>query len=66
MSYEEMGIVRIAESPEGWRLGSVVDPDIWSSPVAWEVLVTEIEAFVAAVRDDVAGIGAGAGLIPGL
>ncbi|MEU3553949.1 DUF7878 domain-containing protein [Streptomyces fragilis] len=65
MSYPDVGEVRIAASPEGWRVGSVSTPDTWTSPVAWDVLVAEVGRFVAAVRDDVKAMGVRPGLIPG-
>jgi hypothetical protein len=64
MSYAELGAVRIAASPEGWRVGSVFDPDTSSAPVARDVLVAEIGRFVTAVRKDVAGLGVGLGRVP--
>ncbi|MFI9808673.1 hypothetical protein ACIHEJ_30680 [Streptomyces sp. NPDC052301] len=66
MSYADVGEVRIAGSAEGWRVGSVSQPDDWTSPVAWDVLVAEIERFASAVRGDVAGIGVDPALIPRL
>jgi len=42
MSYADVGEVRIAGSMEGWRIGSVSEPDIWTSPVTWEVLAAEL------------------------
>lgn len=66
MSYPEPGVVRMVESAEGWRGGSVFEPDAWTSPVTWDVLAAELGRFVAAVRGDVAEIGARPGLIPGL
>jgi hypothetical protein len=64
MSYAELGAVRIAASPEGWRVGSAFDPDTSSAPVARDVLVAEIGRFVTAVRKDVAGLGVGLGRVP--
>ncbi|MFF4574417.1 hypothetical protein [Streptomyces sp. NPDC001410] len=66
MSYADVGEVRILGSAEGWRVGSVSEPDSWTSPVGWEVLVAEIERFVTAVRKDVVAPGAEPGLIPEL
>ncbi|MCX5103868.1 MULTISPECIES: hypothetical protein [unclassified Streptomyces] len=64
MSYAESGEVRIAGSAEGWRVGSVSAPGLWTSPVGWDVLVTEIAQFVKAVRKDVVALGVEPGLIP--
>lgn len=66
MSCAEPGAVRMVESAEGWRAGSVFAPDAWTSPVTWDVLAAEVGRFVAAVREDVAEIGVRPGLIPGL
>jgi len=49
-----------------WWVGSVFEPDTWTSPVAWEVLAAEIGQFVTSVRNDVAAIGVEPSLIPGL
>ncbi|MER5476399.1 hypothetical protein ABT026_05385 [Streptomyces sp. NPDC002734] len=65
-SYPDVGEVLITASAEGWRIGSVSEPDVWTSPVAWEVLATEVGRFVTAVRDDVTGMGVRPGLIPDL
>ena len=66
MSYGEVGIIRIAGSAEGWRVGSVCEPDVWSSPVAWDSLLTALRGFVDAVRRDVTALGVPPGLVPGL
>ncbi len=64
MSCAEPGVVRMVESAEGWRVGSVFAPDAWTSPVSWDALAAQVGRFVAAVREDVAEIGVGPGLIP--
>ncbi len=66
MSYAELDAVRITRSAEEWRVGSVFEPDIWTSPVAWEVLAAEIGQFVTSIRNDVAAIGVEPSLIPDL
>src|SRR5690606_6297793 len=66
MSYPEPGAVRIAESERGWRVGPVFRPDAWTAPVSWEALTAEVGRFTAAVRADVARLGADPGLIPAL
>ncbi|MET7289905.1 hypothetical protein [Streptomyces sp. NPDC005573] len=63
MSYAEVGIVRITESEEGWRIGSVVEPHV-SSPVTREVLTAEIRRFVTTVREDITALGVRPDLIP--
>ncbi|MFK8843892.1 hypothetical protein [Streptomyces sp. Ac-502] len=64
MSGTDPGVVRMVESAEGWRVGSVFEPDTWTSPVTWDVLAAEVGEFVAAVRRGAAEIGARPGLIP--
>ncbi|MEU9496881.1 hypothetical protein AB0D73_34585 [Streptomyces sp. NPDC048215] len=66
MSYADVGEVRIVGSVEGWRVGSVSEPGLWTSPVGWDVLVSEIAQFVTAVRKDVVALGVEPGLIPAL
>ncbi|MEU6573532.1 hypothetical protein [Streptomyces sp. NPDC046805] len=66
MSYADVGEVRIAGSTEGWRIGSVSEPDTWTSPVAWEVLAAEVGRFVTVVRNDVTAMGVRPSLIPEL
>ncbi|WP_338703425.1 GNAT family N-acetyltransferase [Streptomyces sp. Q6] len=66
MSYADVGEVRIVGSVEGWRVGSVSEPGSWTSPVGWDVLVSEIAQFVTAVREDVVALGVEPGLIPDL
>ncbi|MFJ3640083.1 hypothetical protein ACIPRD_10055 [Streptomyces sp. NPDC090108] len=63
MSYAEVGIVRITESEEGWRIGSVAEPHV-SSPVTREVLTAEIRRFVTTVREDITALGVRPDLIP--
>ncbi|MGW4195578.1 DUF7878 domain-containing protein [Streptomyces sp. NPDC005004] len=64
MSYDEVGAVRIVRADGGWRVGGVHDPQVWSAPVAWDVLDTAVREFVDGVREDVAAMGVGPGLIP--
>ncbi|MFE6039909.1 hypothetical protein [Streptomyces sp. NPDC056452] len=66
MSYADVGEVRIVGSVEGWRVGSVSEPGSWTSPVGWDVLVSEIAQFVTTVRKDVVALGVEPGLIPDL
>ncbi|MFE9416237.1 hypothetical protein ACFYMX_11415 [Streptomyces griseofuscus] len=60
----EEGLIRIARSNEGWRVGSILTPGLWTSPVAWEVLVAEIKRFDRAVREGIAGMGIDPAFIP--
>ncbi|MFE1446993.1 DUF7878 domain-containing protein [Streptomyces olivaceoviridis] len=66
MSFEELGTVRIEETGGGWRVGSVFEPDDWTAPVPWEVLVAELTRFTEAVREGVTDLGAAPLLIPAL
>lgn len=53
----ETGMIRIANSGQGWRIGSVATPDFWTTPVSWDVLVSEIKHFHHSVREGVAAMG---------
>lgn len=53
----DAGLIRIVGSDGGWRIGSDVAPDKWTSPVAWDVLVAEIRQFDRSVREGVAAMG---------
>ncbi|MET9012083.1 hypothetical protein ABZX74_14355 [Streptomyces olivaceoviridis] len=66
MSFEELGTVRIEETGGGWRVGSVFEPDDWTAPVPWEVLVAELTRFTEAVREGVTDLGAAPLLMPAL
>ncbi|MEU3072700.1 hypothetical protein [Streptomyces laurentii] len=60
----EEGLIRIVSVDGGWQVGSVFTPDFWTSPVAWDVLVAEIEQFDRSVREGVAAIGVDPAFIP--
>ncbi|MGW4027472.1 DUF7878 domain-containing protein [Streptomyces sp. NPDC005009] len=60
----EEGLIRIASSDEGWRIGSIVTPGFWTSPVTWDVLVAEIKQFDRAVREGIAAMGIEPAFIP--
>ncbi len=60
----EEGLIRIASSDDGWRIGSIVTPDFWTSPVTWDVLVAEIKQFDLAVREGIAAMGIEPAFIP--
>lgn len=64
MAYDVSGAVRIAAADEGWQVGSVFAADVWSPPASWESLVPDLVAFIEAVRDDVAALGARPDVIP--
>ncbi|WP_018544150.1 hypothetical protein [Streptomyces sp. LaPpAH-108] len=64
MSYDEVGAVRIVHGDDGWRVGGVYDPGVWSAPVEWDVLVRAVRGFVDGVREDIAAMGVGPGLVP--
>ncbi|MDE3721687.1 hypothetical protein PWG71_09830 [Nocardiopsis sp. N85] len=42
MSYAEPGAVRIVAFPDGWRVGSALEPDTWSVPLDQRTLTTVI------------------------
>ncbi|MFC9729008.1 hypothetical protein ACFWGM_00775 [Streptomyces roseolus] len=60
----EEGLIRIVRSDEGWRVGCDLDPDFWTAPVSWDVLVAEIKRFDRSVREGVAALGADPAFIP--
>ncbi|MFJ8633914.1 hypothetical protein [Streptomyces sp. NPDC093568] len=60
----EEGLIRIVESEQGRRVGSIHPPDFWTSPVAWDVLVTEIGQFIRSVREGIAAMGIDPAFIP--
>ncbi|THV23595.1 hypothetical protein [Glycomyces paridis] len=62
----EVGLIRIVCSEDGWRVGSALTPDFWTSPVAWEDLVAAIQDFNRAVREGVAAMGIAPAFIPEL
>ncbi|MFF4901103.1 hypothetical protein [Streptomyces sp. NPDC001068] len=62
----EKGLIRIENSGRGWRVGSNLTPDLWSAPVGWDVLVSEIGNFHHAVREGVTAMGIDPGFISGL
>ncbi|WP_406177329.1 hypothetical protein [Streptomyces sp. NBC_00996] len=53
----EPGPIPIVSSDEGRWVGSIVTPDVWTSLVAWDVLVAEIKQFDRSVREGVAAMG---------
>ncbi|MFD3842860.1 hypothetical protein ACFWWC_42570 [Streptomyces sp. NPDC058642] len=53
----EEGVIRIVNTGGGWRVGSTFTPDLWTSPVTWDVLVEAIRQFVRSVRAGVASMG---------
>ncbi|WP_234346057.1 hypothetical protein [Streptomyces sp. NRRL F-5755] len=58
------GLIRITNSDEGWRMGFTFTSDFWTSPVAWNVLVAEIERFDRSVRQGIAAMGIDPTFIP--
>ncbi|MFI1176833.1 DUF7878 domain-containing protein [Streptomyces melanogenes] len=64
MDRAERGVVRIVRSDTGWRLGTVLEPDLWTAPVCWEDLVAEIARFNHAVRQATASLGIDPHFIP--
>ncbi|MBB4949695.1 hypothetical protein F4556_005230 [Kitasatospora gansuensis] len=64
MTYDEPGAVLITRSEQGWQVGSVFAADTWTSPMAWDRLVTDLVQFVDEVRHGVAAIGINPDFIP--
>ncbi|MER7485665.1 hypothetical protein ABTY20_07065 [Streptomyces sp. NPDC126497] len=60
----EEGMIRIVNSGRGRRIGSTLTPDFWTTPVGWDVLVSEIMHFGRSVRGGVAAMGVDAAFIP--
>ncbi|WP_259370992.1 MULTISPECIES: hypothetical protein [Streptomyces] len=60
----EERLIRIVSSDGGWRMGSIFTPDLWTSPVAWDVLVAEIKQFDRSVREGVTAMGVDPAIIP--
>jgi hypothetical protein len=60
----EPGLIWIVRSDEGWRVGSNMEPDVWTSPVAWDLLVAEIRQFVRSVREGAVELGIDSAFIP--
>ena len=58
------GMIRIGNSDEGWRIGSILTPEFSTSPVAWDVLVAEIRHFDRSVREGIAAMGIDPAFIP--
>ncbi|MEV7121044.1 hypothetical protein [Kitasatospora griseola] len=60
----EEGLIRIVHCDEGWRIGSDFTPNIWTSPIARDVLVAEIKHFDRVVREGIAAMGIDPAFIP--
>ncbi|MEU9203483.1 hypothetical protein [Streptomyces sp. NPDC048332] len=60
----DAGLIRIVGSDGGWRVGSDFQPDCWTSPIVWDVLVAEIKEFDRSVREGVAAMGIEPSFIP--
>ncbi|MFB7648063.1 hypothetical protein ACFC0S_14940 [Streptomyces sp. NPDC056084] len=58
------GLICIAHSDEGWRIGSIFTPHFWTTPVAWEVLVAAIDQFDRSVREGIIAMGIDPAFIP--
>ncbi|MEV6553262.1 hypothetical protein AB0M57_31850 [Streptomyces sp. NPDC051597] len=58
------GWVLIEEREEGWTVGSIMEPGVWSTPTSWEKLSSEIRRFVRCVRTDIGLMGADPDCIP--
>ncbi|WP_326682826.1 DUF7878 domain-containing protein [Streptomyces sp. NBC_01237] len=60
----DAGLIRIASSDGGWRIGSDFTPDFWTSPVAWDALVAVIKQFIRTVRRGVTAMGIEPSFVP--
>ncbi|MER5527234.1 hypothetical protein ABT075_22000 [Streptomyces sp. NPDC002677] len=60
----EEGAIRIVNSGQGWQIGSILMPAFWTTPVSWDVLVSEIKNFDRAVREGVTAMGIDPAFIP--
>ncbi|MET8572029.1 hypothetical protein [Streptomyces sp. NPDC004783] len=60
----EEGLFRIVNSVDGWRVGSNLTPNFWTSPVTWDALVVAIKQFDRSVREGVAAMGIEPAFIP--
>ncbi|MER5951728.1 hypothetical protein ABT127_37395 [Streptomyces sp. NPDC001904] len=64
MDWAERGVIRIVRCDEGWRVGTALEPDLWTAPVPWGDLVAEIRRFDRAVREATASLGFNPDFIP--
>ncbi|WP_234376752.1 DUF7878 domain-containing protein [Streptomyces sp. CB01201] len=64
MDWAERGVIRIVRSEGGWRVGTVLEPDLWTAPMSWDDLVAEIRRFDGAVREATASLGIDPDFIP--
>ncbi|UKY54612.1 hypothetical protein [Streptomyces inhibens] len=60
----EPGLIWIVQSEEGWRVGSNLEPDVWTSPVTWDLLVAGVRQFVRSVRAGIVEPGIDPAFIP--
>ncbi|MEV0278897.1 hypothetical protein AB0I22_21280 [Streptomyces sp. NPDC050610] len=60
----EEGLIRIVNSADGWRVGSILTPDMWTSPVTWGALASAIKQFDRSVREGVAAMSIDPTFIP--
>jgi hypothetical protein len=60
----EEGVIRIVNTGGGWRVGSILTPDFWTSPVTWDALVEAIGQFDRSVRAGVASMGIEPSFLP--
>ncbi|MFI6009367.1 hypothetical protein ACIBAG_11120 [Streptomyces sp. NPDC051243] len=60
----EKGLIRIVNSDDGWRVGSILNPEFWTFPTTWDVLEAAIKHFDRSVREGVAAMGIEPAFIP--
>ncbi|WP_157357415.1 hypothetical protein [Amycolatopsis nigrescens] len=50
MSFEELGVVRFVRVEDGWRVGSVLRPEVWSGTFQLKDVEAEVGRFIGEVR----------------
>lgn len=59
------GWVTIKETEDGWIVGSVLEPDVWLTPVPRPELEAEVRLLVRNVRADLQAMGIDSSFFPG-
>ncbi|MFE3633524.1 hypothetical protein [Streptomyces sp. NPDC059168] len=63
MSFSEIGVIKITREEDGWRIGSVLSPDVKSGILDEATLTEGVLQFVADVRSDVTAAGIDSGFL---
>lgn len=58
------GWLLIEEREEGWSVGSILEPDVWSAPVDWVTLDGILRKLVNQLRSDLSSRGVNPDCIP--